>query len=80
MRPVSHTYNSFSSFPKVIPVGELRQRRAKERMLCCCISIMNNDPLAFAGLFYPNGPQSVKKILPVVFESISECGPCRGDP
>jgi hypothetical protein len=41
---------------------------------------MNNDPFALAGLFSPNGPQSVKKMLPVVFESIKEWGPCKGDP
>jgi len=34
--------------------------------------MMNNDPFVLAGLFSPNGPQSVKKMLPVVFESINE--------
>jgi hypothetical protein len=49
-------------------------------MLCCCISITKTLPLPLGATFSPNGPESVKKILPVLLESAIELGPSNGVP
>ena len=40
----------------------------------------NRDPCELAGEFYPNVPQSVKKMFPVLLLRMSECGPNNGAP
>lgn len=69
-----------SSSLKANPVGELRQRRATDRMLCCCMSMTNRLPLLLPLAFSAKAPQSVKKMLPVLLETMRECGPSRGEP
>jgi hypothetical protein len=69
-----------SSWLKARPVGAERHLRAIDRMLCCCMSITNRDPLVFDATFSPKAPQSLKKMLPVELERRSECGPSRGAP
>ncbi len=49
-------------------------------MLCCCMSMINRLPLPLGLTFYPKDPESVKKILPVLFESKIVFGPYKGTP
>lgn len=69
-----------SSWLKARPVGELRQRRAMDLMLCCCMSMTKRLPLPFEDTPSPKAPQSVKKMLPVLFDRIREWGPSKGVP
>jgi hypothetical protein len=57
---------------KASPVGELKHLRAIDLILCCCISIINKLPLLFDEIASPKAPESVKKIFPVVLETINE--------
>lgn len=41
---------------------------------------MKTLPLLFGVIFYPKGPESVKKILPLLFESAIEFGPYKVTP
>ena len=61
-----------SSLLKASPVGELKHLRAIDLILCCCISIINKLPLLLDAMVYPKAPQSVKKMFPVVFDTMSE--------
>ncbi len=41
---------------------------------------MKTLPLVFEMIFYPNGPESVKKMFPLLFDKAIELGPSNGTP